>query len=77
MTLADDFHAAAEQRAEQIRAARAAKLEAAQRKQERATQGADFLRAQFDLLAADGTPEPPLPSSKPDDDDIFNILPRF
>lgn len=71
------FSAAGEERAEQIRAAHAAKLAQAEQKQARTTQGADFLRAQFEVLAADGTPEPPLPTSTPDDADIFNILPRF
>lgn len=71
------FAAAGEERAEQIRAARTAKLHAAEQKQQRTTQGAEFLRAQFEVLAADGSPEPDLPSSTPDDADVFNHFPRF
>lgn len=71
------FASAGEERAEQIRAARAAKLAQAEQKQARTNQGAEFLRAQFEVLAADGTPESPLPASTPDDADVFNHFPRF
>lgn len=71
------FAAAGEQRAAEIRAARAAKLAQAEHKQARTDKGADFLAKQFDLLDAEGTPEPPLPTSTPDDDDVFNHFPRF
>lgn len=71
------FIAAGEQRATEIRAARAAKLERTEQKEARAVKGSDFLQKQFDLLNADGTPEPPLPTSTSDDDDVFNHFNRF
>ncbi|WP_299165901.1 hypothetical protein [uncultured Arthrobacter sp.] len=71
------FIAAGEQRAAEIRAARARKHETAEQKEARTAKGGDFLQKQFDLLDAEGTPEPPLPTSTPDADDVFNHFPRF
>lgn len=77
MTLQDDFTAAIEQVAAGKREQAAHALAAKEAQQAKAETVTKWFRSQFELLDADGQPAEPLPSTDPDPNDIFNVLPNF